>query len=95
MRVIDAIKAYDLLISGHCGEYTISEEVSLPEGAILYQFEGGGIYSSAIRHKDGTIFVLQDWQCGRPSMYNDIDGFEWCTPDGKPAVMFGGLPRIL
>lgn len=91
--VLEAIKAYEKEMSGIDVDYQITDIISLPEGATMYQFEADGIYSSAIQHADGIIFVLSDWQGSRPTTFEEVDNYLWVTLHGQCAVMLNGLPR--
>lgn len=91
--VLEAIRAYEKEISGIDIGYQITDVISLPEGATMYQFEADGIYSSAIQHANGIIFVMQDWQSGRPTTFEEVDNYLWVTLYGQCAVMLNGLPR--
>lgn len=92
-QVLAAVKAYEKELSGSDIDYQITETVSLPEGATMYLFEGDDIHSSAIEHADGIIFVMRDWQSGRPETFEEIDEYSWVTLHGQEAVMLNGLPR--
>ena len=77
-------------------ELTITKEIELPEGATMYLFKCGVVKSSAISYKDGSLFVIDDWQATRPESYEDIKDFAWFFgTDGRRAVILNGLPRIL
>lgn len=91
--VLEAIRAYEKEMSGNDIDYKITDIIQLTEGADMYQFEADGIYSSAIRHADGTIFFLADWQGNRPTTFEEISDFLWITLYGRYASMINGLPR--
>lgn len=92
---LQAIKAYELSMSGENVNYKITSVVVLKDGARLHLFEGAGIESSAISYADGTTFVLDDWQGSRPESEEEIADYEWrLASDGRKAIVMDGLPRI-
>ncbi len=94
----ELLEAYEEATSGESVTYKITEEVELPEDATLWQFESedGSIKASAISHGDDTTFVMDDWQePSRPEIYEEIKNYDWRRLDGKPAIVFLGLPRCM
>lgn len=92
---LQAIKAYELSMSGESVDYKITSVVGLKDGAKLHLFEGAGIESSAISYADGTTFVLTDWQGSRPESEEEIADYDWrLASDGRKAIVMDGLPRI-
>lgn len=75
----------------------ITDRIELTEGAELLLFECNGwdCLSSAVQHKNGALFVLTDWQSGRPESADEIEDYEWITTDGHYGIMLNGLPRCL
>lgn len=79
---------------GEYAEVEITKEIELPDNATLYLFSCGDCKASAVCYKDGTTFVLDDWQSSRPESFDEIKDYSWKTIDGKEVITFDGLPRI-
>lgn len=74
----------------------IQGEFEVNENATMYHFIcGGTVESACIVYSDGTLFHLRDWHGGRPSVVVEIEDFDWVREDGKEAIIFLGLPRVL
>lgn len=75
----------------------ITDRTDLKEGAelILFECDGWNYTSSAVLHQDGTLFVLTDWQCGRPESIEELDNYEWGSTDGHHGIVVNGLPRYI
>jgi hypothetical protein len=87
--------AINVAWGGDEAEVIITKEVELPEGATMHLFKCGVVESSAISYKDGSLFVIDDWQSARPESYEDIKDFTWVSgADGRRAVILNGLPRL-
>lgn len=90
------LEATDVAWGGDGSEVTITKEIELPEGATMYLFECWDCKLSSICHKDGTVFVMRNWQePTRPESYEEIKDYKWRRTDGMDAIIFDGLPRIL
>lgn len=96
-HILNLIKDYETAMSGSNVDYTITDEIDLKDGATLYLFESEEecISSSAIAYEDGSTFVLTDWQGTRPESADEIESYDWVRVDGKLAIVFLGLPRVL
>lgn len=96
LEMKELLEAVNVFLGGEQAEVKITDVIELPEEAQLYLFDCDGCESSAICYKDGTTFVLTDWQSGRPESYDEIEDFAWiCASTGREAIMFDGMPRIL
>lgn len=101
-RIEQAIKNYDNMVCGYDTQaiYKVTDSFCLKEGAKLHLFEsvnddGFVIRSSVVEYPNGRIMLLDDWQNSRPTNEKEIEDYNWVTVDGRPAIMFDGLPRIL
>ncbi len=90
------LEAINVAWGGDEAEVTITKEIELPEGATMYLFDCWDCKTSAICHKDGTVFVMRDWQePTRPKSFEEIKDYKWCRADGRDAIIVDGLPRLL
>lgn len=93
------INAIDVANGGN-GDLTvcIDREVEL-DSATMYVVDWSCIENSGtsafIVYEDGTLFHQRDWQGGHPETEEEIADFDWLTEDCRPAVILGGLPRIM
>lgn len=98
-QVLQAIEIYEKELSGNDVKYDITDTIPLMDGATLYLFqnEEWGIRSSAIGYEDGNLFVMRDWQGGRPTTAEEVTDYpnEWVNVNGGYGVMIDGLPRIM
>lgn len=73
----------------------IQSEIELNEEAKMFHFIcGGEIEAACILYKDGTLFHQWDWQCGRPNTFDEIEEYDWCSVDGRKAIVLNGLPKM-
>lgn len=89
------INAIDLANGGE-GKISIEIERSVElNGAIMYIVGMGMLTASFIVYEDGTLFCQDDWQGGHPETAEEIADFDWLTEDGRPAIMFDGMPKMM
>ena len=96
-KVLEAIKLYEVKMSGNDVDYVITEVIEdESEGAALYLFEceKEGIKSAAFAYNSGDMFVLSDWQGSRPEKLSEVEQFDWVTISGHDAIVLNGYPRM-
>lgn len=96
-KVLEAIKLYEVKMSGNDVDYVITEVIEdESEGAALYLFEceKEGIKSAAFAYNSGEVFVLTDWQGARPEKLSEAEQFDWVTISGIDALVLNGYPRM-
>lgn len=98
-KIKQVIEAYEKELSGNDIKYDITDVIPVKDGAALYLFQNKewGIRSSAIGYEDGNIFVMRDWQGGRPITADEVESYpnDWVNINGGYGIIIDGLPRIM
>ena len=96
-KVLEAIKLYEVKMSGNDVDYVITEVIEdESENAALYLFEceKEGIKSAAFAYNSGEVFVLTDWHGTRPEKLSEIGDYDWVDVSGHNAININGYPRV-
>ncbi len=79
---------------GNCAIEIISEEEVQGARLIIFKYDTYS-NSAAIVYNTGELFHLRDWHGEYPGNKDEIADFDWVNEEGRDAIVFSGLPRML